>query len=81
MKKLTILLFCFCLTTCYFGQNESYEEIVKNFYLAKWDENTWISYTKDDNNFFDTEKISQEWSTIRMCGYAKALITFVKYMP
>jgi acetyltransferase-like isoleucine patch superfamily enzyme len=57
MKKLTILLFCFCLTSCYFGQNESCEEIVKNFYLAKWDENTWISYSKDDNNIFDTEKI------------------------
>ena len=30
---------------------------------------------------YDPTLISQSWSTIRMCGYAKALITLVKYMP
>mmetsp|Transcript_29976 Transcript_29976/g.45836 ORF Transcript_29976/g.45836 Transcript_29976/m.45836 type:complete len:237 (+) Transcript_29976:142-852(+) len=27
------------------------------------------------------EDINQQWGTIRMCGYSKAAITFVKYMP
>jgi len=25
--------------------------------------------------------VTQDWATIRMCGYSKAVITFVKYMP
>ena len=57
MKKLTILLLCLCLTSCYFGQNESSGEIIKNFHLARWDENTWISYTEDNDSIFEDEKI------------------------
>lgn len=29
----------------------------------------------------DPSLINQNWATIRMCGYCKALITLVKYMP
>lgn len=29
----------------------------------------------------DPDRISQNWATIRLCGYCKAAITFVKYMP
>ena len=25
--------------------------------------------------------VDQSWGTIRMCGYSKAAITFIKYMP
>lgn len=57
MKKLTILLLCLFLTSCYFGQNESSDEIIKNFHLARWDENTWISYTEDNDSIFEDEKI------------------------
>lgn len=55
-KKIN-LFFCFCLTSCYFGVNESSEEIINNYYLAKWDQSTWISYCKDRDRTFDTEKI------------------------
>lgn len=27
------------------------------------------------------DTISQDWGTIRICGYCKAAITLVKYMP
>ena len=57
MKKLTVLLFCLFLTSCYFGQNESSNEIIKDFHLARWDENTWISYTEDSDSIFEPEKI------------------------
>lgn len=57
MKKLTVLLLCLSLISCYFGQNESSGEIIKNFHLASWDENTWISYTKNSDSIFETEKI------------------------
>lgn len=30
---------------------------MKDFYLAKWDENTWISYAKDGDSIYETEKI------------------------
>jgi len=29
----------------------------------------------------DVNKIDQNWATIRMAGYCKAAITFVKYLP
>jgi len=29
----------------------------------------------------DPSRINQNWATIRLCGYCKAAITFVKYMP
>lgn len=57
MKKLTILSLCLCLTSCYFGQNESSNEIIKNFHLARWDENTWISFTEDNDSIFEDENI------------------------
>jgi len=28
-----------------------------------------------------SDKLRQDWGTIRLCGYCKAAITFVKYMP
>ena len=27
------------------------------------------------------QKISQNWATVRLCGYSKAIITVLKYMP
>lgn len=57
MKKLFGLFFCFCLTGCYFGANESGEQIIKDFYLARWDENTWIAFSKDDDSIYEPEKI------------------------
>ncbi|MBE0391150.1 DUF3997 domain-containing protein [Flavobacterium sp. PL002] len=57
MKKFSILVICLFLTSCRFGQNESCVEIEKNFYLVKWDDNSWISYTKDDDSIFNTENI------------------------
>lgn len=57
MKQIFILLLCICLTSCYFGQNESSNEIIKDFHLARWDENTWISYTEDNDSIFEDEKI------------------------
>jgi len=29
----------------------------------------------------DANKLDQNWGTIRLCGYCKAAITLVKYMP
>jgi len=57
MKKLTILILCFCLTSCHFGQNESSDEIIKDFHLARWDENSWISYTKNSDSIFEVKNI------------------------
>jgi len=57
MKPYFILFVCMFLTGCYFGANESGEEIMKGFYLAKWDENTWIAYSKNGGQIFDDEKI------------------------
>lgn len=30
---------------------------------------------------FSGKKLGADYNTVRMCGYAKALITLVKYMP
>ena len=51
------VFFCFSLTSCYFGANESGEEIINDFYLARWDQNTWISYSKDSDSIFEPKKI------------------------
>lgn len=57
IKKIFGVLICFCISSCYFGANESSEEIINNFYLAKWDENTWISYSEKGDSIFEPEKI------------------------
>jgi hypothetical protein len=57
MRKLIGLFFILFLTSCYFGANESESEIIKGFYLAKWDENTWIAYSKTGDSIYEPEKI------------------------
>ncbi|GAA4049201.1 DUF3997 domain-containing protein [Flavobacterium chungnamense] len=57
MKKLFYLSFCLCLISCYFGTNESTNEIKKGFYIAKWDENTWIACSKNGDSIYEPEKI------------------------
>jgi hypothetical protein len=57
MKVLFSLIVFFCLTGCYFGANESGEEIVNNCYLARWDYDAWISYSKDGDDIWDPDKI------------------------
>jgi len=57
MKKLFGLFLIFCLTSCYFGANESESEIMKYFYLAHWDENTWIAYSKESDSILEPKKI------------------------
>ena len=56
--KLSITLFlCFFLTSCYFGSNESGREIINDCYLARWDNDTWISYSKDGDAIWDADNI------------------------
>lgn len=57
MKKLFGILLCFYLTSCLFGANESSKKIIKDFYLAAWDERDWIAYSTDGNSIFENEKI------------------------
>ena len=57
MKVLFGLFICFCLSGCYFGANESGGEIINHFYLARWDENTWIAYSKNDDSIYEPNKI------------------------
>jgi len=57
MKKLFGLLLIFCLTSCYFGANESESKIMKDFYLASWDKTTWIAYSKDSDSILEPKKI------------------------
>lgn len=57
MKKLLGLFLSLCLTSCYFGANELSNKITKDFYLAKWDENTWIAHSKDGDSIYEPEKI------------------------
>jgi len=57
MRVSTAILFCFFLSSCYFGGNESSKEIINDCYLARWDSNTWISYSKDGKGVWDTENI------------------------
>ena len=57
MKKFFGLFFSLCLISCYFGANESNSEIMKGFYLAHWDKNTWIAYSKSSDSLYKPEKI------------------------
>ena len=57
MKKILGLFISLFLTSCYFGANESDSEITKGFYLAKWDDNTWIAYSKTGDSIFEPKKI------------------------
>lgn len=57
MKTSIALLFCFFLTGCFFGANESGSEIINDCYLARWDSDTWISYSKDGDGIWDVENI------------------------
>jgi hypothetical protein len=57
IKKIFGLLFCVFLTGCYFGANESKQQIIKDFYLVSWDERDWIAYSADDKSIYVDEKI------------------------
>ncbi|WP_209023998.1 DUF3997 domain-containing protein [Saonia flava] len=57
MKVSIALLSCFFLTSCYFGANESGGEIVNNVYSARWDDDSWISYSKNGDGIWDSENI------------------------
>jgi hypothetical protein len=58
IMKVSIALFlCFLLTGCFFGANESGKEIINDFYLASWDNDTWISYCKDGEGIWDADNI------------------------
>lgn len=51
------LMPCSCLTSCYFGANESGSKIMKDFYLVGWDDRDWIAYSSEDVDIYATEKI------------------------
>lgn len=57
MKKIFGLLFCIYLTSCLFGANGSSKKIMKEFYLASWDEKDWIVYSKDGKDIFEDRNI------------------------
>ena len=57
MRIYSTIILCFLLTSCYFGANESGYEIINDFYLVKWDNDTWISHSKDGDNIWNKENI------------------------
>ncbi|MBK8352720.1 MAG: DUF3997 domain-containing protein [Saprospirales bacterium] len=57
MKKIFGILVCLFFDSCYFGANESAGEIIKGFYLAHWDENTWIAHSLDGDSIYELKNI------------------------
>jgi hypothetical protein len=74
MKVLFALIFCVSLTSCYFGANESGEEIINDCYLAKWDYDTWISYSKNGDSIWDTDKIIVSHNVFAVGDYGEFII-------
>jgi len=57
MKMRIGFFLSFCISSCYFGANDSGVEIMNDFYLARWDENAWISYSKDRDDIWNPQNI------------------------
>lgn len=51
------MLFLICLSSCYFGANESGGHIIQDFYLIGWDERDWQIVYSPNGEIYDPEKI------------------------